>query len=67
MFSEMCLNTDRQPCYYRYEASPFQDPISQEVNAGRKMISQEAIAGAAKFGKGSGWQGSFKDHSKASA
>ncbi|CAI7620408.1 unnamed protein product [Penicillium palitans] len=52
-------------CYYSaYEASSFQDAMSQEFNAGSKVISQEAIAGAAKFSKGSGRHGSFKDHSK---
>ncbi|KAK4861167.1 hypothetical protein LT330_004083 [Penicillium expansum] len=64
-FPELCLNTDRQSCYYSaYEASSFQDAISQEFNAGSKVISQEAIAGAAKFSKGSGRHGSFKDHNK---
>ncbi|CAI7641716.1 unnamed protein product [Penicillium viridicatum] len=64
-FPELCLNTDRQSCYYSaYEASSFQDAMSQEFNAGSKVISQEAIAGAAKFSKGSGRHGSFKDHSK---
>ncbi|KAJ5502831.1 hypothetical protein N7463_005705 [Penicillium fimorum] len=53
---------DRQPCYdSAYEASSFQD-----FNSGSKLISQGAIAGAAKFSKGSGGHGSFKDHSKAS-
>ncbi|KGO38530.1 Crotonase, core [Penicillium expansum] len=64
-FPELCLNTDRQSYYYSaYEASSFQDAISQEFNAGSKVISQEAIAGAAKFSKGSGRHGSFKDHNK---
>ncbi|CAI7592305.1 unnamed protein product [Penicillium discolor] len=64
-FPELCLNTDRQSCYYSaYEASSFEDAMSQEFNAGSKVISQEAIAGAAKFSKGSGRHGSFKDHSK---
>ncbi|KUM60713.1 hypothetical protein ACN42_g6423 [Penicillium freii] len=64
-FPELCLNTDRQSCYYSaYEASSFRDAMSQEFNAGSKVISQEAIAGAAKFSKGSGRHGSFKDHSK---
>ncbi|KAJ5787914.1 hypothetical protein N7457_002904 [Penicillium paradoxum] len=64
-FPELCLNTDRHSCYYSaYEASSFQDAISQEFNAGSKVISQEAIAGAAKFSKGLGRHGNFKDHSK---
>jgi len=64
-FPELCLNTDRQSCYYSaYEAPSFQDAMSQEFNAGSRVISQEAIAGAAKFSKGSGRHDSFKDHSK---
>ena len=64
-FPELCLNTDRHSCYYSaYEASSFQDAMTQEFNAGSKVISQEAIAGAAKFSKGLGRHGSFKDHSK---
>jgi enoyl-CoA hydratase/carnithine racemase len=64
-FPELCLNTDRQSCYYSaYEASSFQDAMSQEFNAGKKVISKEGIAGAAKFSKGSGKHGNFKDHSK---
>ncbi|OQE04633.1 hypothetical protein PENVUL_c031G06007 [Penicillium vulpinum] len=63
-FPELCLNTDRQSCYYSaYEASSFQDAMYQEFNAGSKVISQEAIAGATKFSKGAGRHGSFKGHS----
>ncbi|KAJ5186923.1 hypothetical protein N7449_009917 [Penicillium cf. viridicatum] len=65
IFPELCLNTNRQSCYYSaYEASSFQDAMSQGFNAGSKVISQEAIAGTAKFSKGSGWHGNFKDHRK---
>ncbi|CAL5872840.1 uncharacterized protein PFLUO_LOCUS7109 [Penicillium psychrofluorescens] len=64
-FPELCLNTDRRSCYYSaFEASSFQDAMSQEFNAGRKVISAEAIAGAAAFSKGSGRHGSFKEFSK---
>jgi enoyl-CoA hydratase/carnithine racemase len=64
-FPELCLNTDRQSCYYSaYEASSFRDALSHEFDVGSRVISQEAIAGAAKFSKGSGRHGSFKDHSK---
>lgn len=64
-FPELCLNTDRRSCYYSaYEASSFQDAMSHEFNAGKKVISKEAIAGAAKFSKGLGRHGNFKDHSK---
>lgn len=64
-FPELCLNTDRQSCYYSsYDASSFQDAMSQEFQAGSKLISAEAIAGAARFSRGSGRHGSFKDLSK---
>ncbi|KAJ5542706.1 hypothetical protein N7461_008709 [Penicillium sp. DV-2018c] len=64
-FPELCLNTDRQSCYYSaYNASSFQDAMAHEFDTGRKVISLEAIAGAAKFSKGLGRHGNFKDHSK---
>ncbi|KAJ5807926.1 hypothetical protein N7474_009195 [Penicillium riverlandense] len=64
-FPELCMNTDRRSCYYSaFEASSFEDAMSQEFNAGRKVISAEAIAGAAKFSKGSGRHGSFKEFGK---
>lgn len=64
-FPELCLNTDRRSAYYSaYEASSFQDAMIQEFNAGVKVVSKEAIAGAAKFSKGSGRHGSFKEFSK---
>ncbi|KAJ6119184.1 hypothetical protein N7523_003464 [Penicillium sp. IBT 18751x] len=64
-FPELCLNTDRQSCYYSaYDASSFQDAMSQEFQAGSKVISAEAISGAARFSRGSGRHGSFKDFSK---
>ncbi|CAG8068150.1 unnamed protein product [Penicillium salamii] len=64
-FPDLCLNTDRQSCYYSvYDASSFQDAMVQEFNAGEKVISKEAIAGAARFSKGLGRHGNFQDHSK---
>lgn len=39
-FPELCLNTDRRSCYYgAYGANSFQDAMSQEFNAGIKVIS----------------------------
>ncbi|KAF3393944.1 3-hydroxypropionyl-coenzyme A dehydratase [Penicillium rolfsii] len=64
-FPELCMNTDRRSAYYSaYEASSFHDAMSQEFNAGVKVVFKEAIAGAAKFSKGSGRHGSFKEFSK---
>ncbi|KAJ5156935.1 uncharacterized protein N7482_008035 [Penicillium canariense] len=64
-FPERCLNTDRRSAYYSaYEASSFQDAMSQEFNTGFKVVSEEAIAGAARFSRGSGRHGSFKEFSK---
>ncbi|KAJ5474262.1 hypothetical protein N7475_003828 [Penicillium sp. IBT 31633x] len=64
-FPQLCLNTDRKPCYYSaYEASSFQDAMSKEFDSGNEVISKEAIAGAVKFSKGLGRHGSFKNHSK---
>lgn len=65
IFPELCMNTDRRSAYYSaYEASSFQDALAQEFTAGVQVISKEAIAGAAKFSKGSGRHGSFKEFSK---
>ncbi|KAJ6101810.1 hypothetical protein N7486_004237 [Penicillium sp. IBT 16267x] len=64
-FPSLCLNTDRQSCYYSaYEANSFEEALSHEFIEGRKVISKEAILGAAKFSKGSGRHGSFKEFSK---
>jgi enoyl-CoA hydratase/carnithine racemase len=64
-FPELCLNTDRQSCYYSaFDASSFQDAMSQEFKSGSKVITAEAIAGAARFSKGSGRHGSFNVSSK---
>ncbi|KAI2789058.1 hypothetical protein POX_e07085 [Penicillium oxalicum] len=64
-FPEFCMNTDRRSAYYSaYEASSFQDALAQEFTTGVQVISKEAIAGAAKFSKGSGRHGSFKEFSK---
>ncbi|KAJ5483992.1 hypothetical protein N7539_005788 [Penicillium diatomitis] len=64
-FPELCMNTDRRSAYYSaYEATSFQDALTREFNAGSQVISKEAIAGAAKFSKGSGRHGSFKDFAK---
>ncbi|KAJ5278703.1 hypothetical protein N7478_004075 [Penicillium angulare] len=61
VFPNMCLNTDRQSCYYSaYEARSFEDAMSHEFTAGSKVIAIESIQGAAKFSKGSGRHGSFK-------
>lgn len=64
-FPELCLNTDRRSCYYSaYEASSFEDAMSQEFEAGSKVISAESIKGAAQFSGGSGRHGSFKEIGK---
>lgn len=62
VFPNLCLNTDRQSCYYSaYEARSFEDAMSHEFIAGSKVIATESIQGAAKFSKGSGRHGSFKE------
>ncbi|KAJ5115483.1 hypothetical protein NUU61_001242 [Penicillium alfredii] len=64
-FPELCLKTDRRSCYYSaFDASSFSDAMSNEFDTGSKVIEAEAIAGAARFSKGSGRHGSFKDFSK---
>ncbi|KAJ5574443.1 hypothetical protein N7450_008342 [Penicillium hetheringtonii] len=64
-FPELCMNTDRRSCYYSaFDASSFEDAMSYEFENGSKVISKEAIIGAAKFSKGMGRHGSFKEFSK---
>lgn len=59
-FPQLCMNTDRTSCYYSaYNATSFEDALSQEYDAGAKVISSESVAGAARFSKGEGRHGKF--------
>ncbi|KAI1199505.1 ClpP/crotonase-like domain-containing protein [Nemania serpens] len=63
-FPQRCMNIDRANCYYSaYNASSFEDALSNEFDNGIKVITTESIAGAAKFSKGAGRHGAFASSS----
>ncbi len=64
-FPQGCMNVDRNSCYYAaYDAKSFEDALSNEFDNGIKVIDSESVKGAAKFSKGEGRHGVFKDHSR---
>ncbi|KAF4984196.1 hypothetical protein FDECE_17136 [Fusarium decemcellulare] len=61
-FPQECMNTDRTSCYYSaYNASSFEDALSNEFREGVKVITTESIRGAAKFSGGAGRHGAFEE------
>ncbi|KAJ0307907.1 hypothetical protein COL5a_008142 [Colletotrichum fioriniae] len=60
-FPHACMNTDRTNCYYStYNASSFEDALSNEFDQGIKVISTESLQGAMEFSKGAGRHGIFE-------
>ena len=50
-----CMLADRSSCYYSaYSATSFEDAMSKEFDNGMKVVSSEAITGAARFSSGQG-------------
>jgi enoyl-CoA hydratase/carnithine racemase len=65
LFPQLCMNVDRASCYYAaYQASSFQDALSNEFDNGVKVVSEESIKGAAQFAAGAGRHGSFEEKNK---
>ncbi|KAI1115806.1 ClpP/crotonase-like domain-containing protein [Nemania sp. NC0429] len=63
-FPQNCMNIDRASCYYSaYNASSFEDALSNEFENGIKVITTESVAGAAKFSSGVGRHGAFASSS----
>lgn len=61
MFPQLCMNVDRASCYYStYQASSFEDALSNEFKNGAQVVSKESVIGAARFAAGTGRHGSFK-------
>lgn len=59
-FPQRCMNADRASCYYAaYNATSFEDALSNEFDNGVKVLSEEGIKGAARFSKGEGRHGRF--------
>ncbi|KAE8166297.1 ClpP/crotonase-like domain-containing protein [Aspergillus tamarii] len=64
-FPQLCMNADRDSCYYSaYQASSFQDALRHEHEKGVKVLDLESIKGAARFSRGAGRHGSFKNGSR---
>jgi enoyl-CoA hydratase/carnithine racemase len=64
-FPQLCMNLDRDSCYYAaYDAISFEDAMRNEFAKGKAAITAESIEGAGRFSKGAGRGGSFKDISK---
>ncbi|KAK1722728.1 hypothetical protein CaCOL14_000066 [Colletotrichum acutatum] len=60
-FPQACMNTDRTSCYYStYNASSFEDALSNEFDQGIKVINIESVRGAKEFSKGAGRHGKFE-------
>jgi len=60
-FPQGCMNVDRNSCYYAaYNATSFEDALSNEFDEGIKVIDTESIQGAAKFSAGAGRHGAFE-------
>jgi enoyl-CoA hydratase/carnithine racemase len=61
VFPQLCMNVDRNSCYYAaYGASSFQDALAYEFDEGVKVVTKESIAGASKFSGGAGRHGAFE-------
>ncbi|KAF1808633.1 carnitinyl-CoA dehydratase [Eremomyces bilateralis CBS 781.70] len=59
-FPEMCMNLDRNSCYYSaYNATSFEDGLREEYEKGIDAIEAESIKGAARFSAGAGRHGNF--------
>lgn len=60
-FSQVCMNADRDSCYYAaYEAGSFEDAMRNEFENGAKIIGKESIDGAMRFARGEGRHGGFE-------
>jgi enoyl-CoA hydratase/carnithine racemase len=60
-FPQLCMNVDRQSCYYSaYQASSFQDALRHEYEGGVRVLKTENIKGAARFNCGERRYGRFK-------
>lgn len=59
-FPQVCMNADRESCYYAaYEARSFEDAMSHEFEGGGRVIAEESVNGAARFAAGEGRHGAF--------
>ena len=64
-FPQLCMNLDRNSCYYStYEATSFQDALREEYDKGCEAVKTESISGAGRFSSGAGRHGSFNNTGK---
>jgi enoyl-CoA hydratase/carnithine racemase len=57
-FPQLCMNKDRNSCYYaRYDAKSLEDALHFEFENGKEVINQESLDGARRFAGGQGRSG----------
>lgn len=60
LFPNLCMNTDRNSCYYAaYNATSFDDAMRNEYDRGISAWQREGVTGAARFAGGLGRHGGF--------
>lgn len=61
-FPQDCMKVDRRSAYYAaYEAKSVEDALRFEFEGGKKVIEKESVKGAARFSKGAGRHGRFRE------
>jgi enoyl-CoA hydratase/carnithine racemase len=64
-FPQLCMNLDRDSCYYSaYNALSFEEAMKEEFEKGLKAVDVESIKGAARFSGGLGRHGTFNEVNK---
>lgn len=57
-FPQLCMNSDRQSCYFAaYQAQSLEDALRYEFDHGKEIIAKESIDGARRFAGGQGRSG----------
>ena len=59
-FPQTCMRGDRMSAYEQFDLS-FKEALANELTHGLKAIDTEAVNGAARFAKGAGRHGSFRN------
>ncbi|KAF2675843.1 ClpP/crotonase [Lentithecium fluviatile CBS 122367] len=57
-FPRLCINKDRESCYYSaYGASSMEDALRHEFEGGMEVLVKEGVEGAKRFARGAGRAG----------
>lgn len=57
-FPQLCMNKDRQSCYYAaFEGKSLEDALKFEFQNGIEVVEREGIEGAKRFTEGQGRSG----------